>query len=69
MEAGDRMEKNVSMRELTTADLAEVVDHYISVFSAEPWNDQLTVPNHRLCIINDGNEYFYWLSTNRPSIE
>lgn len=38
------MEKNVSMRELTTADLAEVVDHYIAVFSAEPWNDQLTVP-------------------------
>ena len=38
------MTTNLSMRELTEKDLKEAVEMYIAVFSAEPWNDQLTVP-------------------------
>ena len=38
------MTTNLSIRELTEKDLKEAVEMYIAVFSAEPWNDQLTVP-------------------------
>lgn len=38
------MAANLRMRELTTRDVKEAVKMYIAVFSAEPWNDQLTVP-------------------------
>lgn len=34
--------KEIYFREMTTNDLKEVVNSYIQVFSAEPWNDQLT---------------------------
>jgi aminoglycoside 6'-N-acetyltransferase I len=37
------METKIRMRELTTKDIKEAVELYIAVFSAEPWNDQLTV--------------------------
>lgn len=36
------MTTNLSIRELTEKDLKEAVEMYIAVFSAEPWNDQLT---------------------------
>ena len=34
--------KTVYFREFNENDLSEVVDVYIKVFSAEPWNDKLT---------------------------
>ena len=43
-EVGNEMTTNLSIRELTEKDLKEAVEMYIAVFSAEPWNDQLTVP-------------------------
>ncbi len=43
-EVGNEMTINLSMRELTEKDLKEAVEMYIAIFSAEPWNDELTVP-------------------------